>query len=610
MIRQQSAARRVSFAGRCGCFAAALGLAVAVGAAPARAQVLQQVPSDALVVIKVGNLKAVSDKVAKFSEAVGLAAVAPEFANPLASMQDGLGAKNGMDTAGEMAIVMTRPADPKKEKGDDLALMLLPVSDYKAFIANYADAKTDGAVTTFKDPKNGRVKYAAEWGKYAAVAMNRKVLDKKPTGLKLSGLAAKEAKEKDAFIFANIPALGELALPELAKARTKVMAEVDKELGQDADAKQFTGVAKAAIGQAIGVAEGFLRDASAASLSLHLNDKGLSTTAMAEFKPNTYGAELAAGVKNTDQPLMSGLPARKYFAVGGIVNAPETTSKMVGTLLDPIGKELAATEAGKSFAEAIEALKKGMASTKSAAFGYPMPTGALGADSVVQSISVVKGDAKTIHESQRKTMQAIADVIKLIPEQPGAPKMAYEFAPGGKTLGEVKLDTYAFNLQMDENNPQAAQAQQMMAFVYGPNGMGGVMGQLDKDTFVMVQGANDKTIEEAIKAAKAAKDPLSDQPAIKSVTAQLPAKRALVEYLFLDNMINAGVRYAQGFGLQVKMKLPADLPPIGVSAGSEGTALRFDAFVPTQTVQSVVAAGMQAFMEFQGGGAPGGPDGL
>ncbi len=54
---------------------AAVAVVVAFAGQAARAQVLQQVPSDAMVVFKVSNLKAVSDKVAKFSEALGLAAM-------------------------------------------------------------------------------------------------------------------------------------------------------------------------------------------------------------------------------------------------------------------------------------------------------------------------------------------------------------------------------------------------------------------------------------------------------------------------------------------------------------------------------------------------------
>src|SRR5688572_33470642 len=109
---------RQRFAKRAAAVLVVAAIAILPGRA-AQAQVLDQVPSDALVVIKIGNLKAVSDKVAKFAEAVGLAAVSPEFANPLASMQEHMKIKNGLDTSGEVAILMLKPADKEKDAGEE-----------------------------------------------------------------------------------------------------------------------------------------------------------------------------------------------------------------------------------------------------------------------------------------------------------------------------------------------------------------------------------------------------------------------------------------------------------------------------------------------------------
>jgi len=89
------------------------------------------------------------------------------------------------------------------------------------------------------------------------------------------------------------------------------------------------------------------------------------------------------------------------------------------------------------------------------------------------------------------------------------------------------------------------------------------------------------------------------------VAAQLPANPTLVYYVSLDNIVSTAVRYAQGFGLPIKMKLPQDLPPIGIAAGAEGSVIRFDAFVPTETVQSLIAAGIQAYTQMQGGAGGG-----
>ena len=584
------------------------GLVALSATVPARAQVLEQVPSDALVVIKVSNLKAVSDKVAKFGSALGIDAMVPAFGDPLGALQENMQITQGLDTAGEMAFVFVKPAEGTSP--EQSMIVLVPTADYKAFLGNFQGAKTAGAVTSFTPEGGGQEVHVANWGKYAAVAPSKAMLAKKPAGLKLSGLAAKEAKERDAFVFANIPVLKDMALPHLTNLRTEAIEGIEREMGANEDAKEYTGVAKAAVGQLLNSAEGFLNDATAVSMSLHLTDDGLSMTTMAEFKPDSNLGKTVAQFKNTDQPLMAGLPTanRKYFAFGGMVNDPEVAGKILGDFLDPINKELAGTPKGKGVSEAIDAMKRSMTATKTIAFGYPAPTGAIGADSIVQSVMVAQGDAKALHEAQKTMLRSMSDLMKAMPNQAGT--FDYEYAAAGKTVGALKLDTYTYKMTPDPNNPQAAQAQQMMDMMYGPNGMAGVFGPIDNDTYIVVQGGTDKLLADAVKSAQDPKDTLSADPGVKMVAGHLPKSRILVEYVKLDNIITAGVKYAQGFNVPIKMQLPPNLPPIGVSMASEGSAVRVDGFLPTQLVQSIVAAGMQTFMQMQGEGGGGGPDGL
>lgn len=580
---------------------------VTLSGATSKAQVLDQVPPDAMVVLKVSNLKVVSDKVAQFGTALGLDAMVPAFADPLAALQEGMQISQGLDTSGEMAFAFIKPAEG--EEPFESMVALLPTSDYKAFLGNFENTKTAGAITSFT-PEGGQEVHVANWGKYAAVASNKTLLAKKPAGLKLSGLAARQAKERDAILLANIPVIRDMVMPHLTAAREEAMEGIEQEVGSNEDAKEFTGVIKAAVNQFMNSAEGFLNDATAASISFHLSDEGIATTLMAEFKPESNSGEITKQLKNTDQPLMAGLPTgnRKYFAFGGMVNDPEVATQLMGDFLDPISKELAGTESGKEIADAIEAMKKSTAATKSVAFGYPAPTGAIGADSIIQSVMVVQGDAKQVHTAQKTMLQSIADVMKMVPQEGGA--FGYEYAPGGKTIGSLKLDTYTYTMKPDPNNPQAAQAEEMMKMVYGPKGMSGVFGPVDNDTYLIVQGGTDKLLADAVKAAQNPKDTLSDDPGVKMVAAHLPKSRIGVEYIKLDNMITAGVKYAQGFNVPIKMQLPPNLPPIGMSLASEGSAVRIDGFLPTQLVQSIVAAGMQTFMQMQEGGGDGGPDGL
>lgn len=745
--------------------------------AAARAQgVLDQVPADALVVIKINRLDQTNQKAGKWTEALGLAQLSPEAADPLGALQSKIGVKEGIDRKGDAAIVFLDPAkvfgakaaprananranaDPDAA-GDDAAeeddggngndgpqnmLILVPTTDYKAFTGGLPNPKTEGNVTTFHTDENeDEPGYVANWGKFAAISPSKALVQNKPQGgLKVSGLAARELKEKDIVIYANLPAIKAKALPAMQKLRqqmkemqasggnpfsTKTEVEIDADAepaaadadadsasekppaapfgtrrnaprqgdrkapparrpgqpgaraddavqvvpaaafqpqrqprqpqrqprrpvparrpqparepeptedaaddaapdadpdepsarddnGQDANQQQMAQAMMAMMDSYFAIAERVLNDGQAATISFTLSDEGLNTTTLAEFTPNSYMGKIAQGLKNSDQGMLAGLPDRKYFAFGGGTISPQAMNQLLTDLIQPMVKQLQAAQANGGAGPAdgakgnpqefLNATRQILDNSKSVAFGYTVPTGALGAESVVQAVTVVHGNAKAIAQAERKALSNMNFMFQAMPQAGGA--MAFEMTEGSKTVGGVKLDQYKFNMAMDENDPRAAQLQQTMNLIYGPNGMAGYMGAVNDNAFLMVQGGTDKLLADSVAAAQKNQDVLSRSAPVQAVRGELPKSRAVEAYIALDQIISSGVKYAQGMGMPMKMQLPQGLPPIGITAGSEGNAVRFDSHVPTSLIQSVVAAGMQAYMQLQGGGAPDG----
>src|SRR5215204_2363702 len=76
----------------------------------ASAQVLQNVPNDAVLVIKIKNLKDVSTKVAALAQQLGVAGLNPAMADPLAAVQQKSGITNGLDQNGDIAIYVPSSA--------------------------------------------------------------------------------------------------------------------------------------------------------------------------------------------------------------------------------------------------------------------------------------------------------------------------------------------------------------------------------------------------------------------------------------------------------------------------------------------------------------------
>jgi hypothetical protein len=161
----------------------------------------------------------------------------------------------------------------------------------------------------------------------------------------------------------------------------------------------------------------------------------------------------------------------------------------------------------------------------------------------------------------------------------------------------------AIQLNFDRTTPQGAQAAQAMDIFYGPGGLNGYVGAVDDKTMVATMGGGDELLASAIASAKQNDAKLADQAPIKTVASQLPPKRAGVFYVAVDNIIATGMAVAAQQGMAMPFKLPPDLPPLGFSAGTEGSALRIDMHISADLISSLMAAGMQ-MRQMMGGGPP------
>jgi len=582
----------------------------------ARAQVLDYVPADALAVVKVNKLADVNAKVIKLANELGLAQMQPALADPLATLMDKAGWKNGLDKTGDAAIViMGGPAKAGPRGMRPEMLVLLPVTDYAAFVANFANPVVEGEITQVTVPNTPRPQFVTHWGKYAAMTNTKTVVAQKPEGLKISSpVIAKEFESKDVVLFANMPALREKALPQIRKFRDMMMTRMKT---QQAKMGPYGNMAEAAIGQEFAAVEAFIRDSTGAALSLNISDAGLNFAGVADFAPESYLGQNIAKIESTDDSGLAGLPNGKYIAYGGYKMSP-ALGKMLMDFTTPIIKSMAhENEMGPM----VENMQKMIMSSKSATMGIVAPRGALGTTSLVQGYTITHGDATAIANGMRQyfTMLGTALVPPASAPAPAttapaeaAPNVTFhtDVKANAKVVDGISFDMYSLQIAMNPRNPQEAQAAQGLAFLYGPNGMTYYMGVINDQTVLTVMG-NDNLLGDAVTSAKANTDVLGQKANVKAVAAQLPKNHVAIGYFALDELLTTVATYAAQFGFPVNLQLPPDLPPIGMAVTTENSSARAEAHVPTQLVQSIVAAVMQTMMQMQGGqGGPGAPGAL
>jgi hypothetical protein len=311
-------------------------------------------------------------------------------------------------------------------------------------------------------------------------------------------------------------------------------------------------------------------------------------------------------MKNSDASMLAGLPAAQYLFYGGGAGNGKAILKLFTDFTDPMLKEVVALGPDmKPIQDYIDALKTNLGSVTSQSFGMVAPTGAIGTDPLFQFIIVQGGDAKTLLASSKIMMESQPAIMKAF-NAPGADNMKPTWTDNAKTVDGVSFDQVITKVDMNAQNPMAMQQAQMMSLMYGPQGAVIDYGIVDDTHLLAVSGIKDETISAAIKAVKDNAAPLADNANVKAVAAQLPKQRSMAFYIAIGDIASTGLNYARQFGFAMPLQIPPDLPPIGVTASTEGTAIRFDSHIPETLVQSLVAAGLQMKMQQQQGQGAGG----
>jgi len=580
---------------------------------PARADVLDQMPADSAIVLKLNHISDTNSRLSALLQQLGVTDLVPTMKDPLQSLKDASGLGAGIDANRDAGAFFTAENLTNGMQGSMAGVALLPVSDYKAFLASATVVRTenDTTIVHFKDQETDV--FVQQWGDYAALAGSKDSLSVKHDGLKPTGTSAKEFADDDVILFTNFAALKEKLLPKLDDGEKQMTDMVEKQLTDPAKQK----AADAAIKQLIQAAREFLTDAQGSAVGLTIGDRGIKGSLTVDFAPDTYLGKLASTLKQTDGSLLTGLPSATYLAFGGFVQDPAWSSKLFDDLVNPIAAELPGLgDDGKKIIDMISAAKGALSTAEGGSFGVVSPTEALGQGSLVQEVFVMRGDSAKIKEAQGKAMGLTGDLMsvfaQLTPHVQGGGGGNANAQPDlfkttvtadYKNISGVSLDRVQVQVNPDNTSQQAMQMGQAFSMMYGPDGINAVGAAIDPKTFIGAIGAPDALLTDAIAAVKSDQDVLTDT--VKQINTQLPKKRAIAEYFGLGQYASTLLSYMKANGVPVNITIPANLPPLGVTVGAEDSSLRMDGYVPLPLIQGLVQAGMSAYLQFhgqQGGG--------
>ena len=346
------------------------------------AQSLLSVPDNAIAMIKVNNLEQTSRKAGSLLKQWGLVALNPMLADPLTSLQTMTNLSQGVNRAGEAAMIFINPQagnQPRQPAEGEPYIILVPVSDYDAFLKNFPDAATEEDMTSATLPLAQQNCFITKWDNYAAISPQRALLATRPKSTNASGLAAKELAGKDIIAYINFPGFKAQAQQGLGFVRMLAIGSLDQSVGQDPEKAKLLPVAKAAMAQLFNGLDHFINETKAMTVGLQLSDNGVQTTFVSEFDPKSYLGQIASSWKNSNANFLTGLPDGNYAMIGSVALDGATFVKLVDDATGPVVPELVkAGDAGKSLLDCIAGVKLLWTSCKSEAFGLTASSGKAG----------------------------------------------------------------------------------------------------------------------------------------------------------------------------------------------------------------------------------------
>lgn len=592
--------------GRAARLALAVGAALGVLAAGAQASppLLEQMPDNAGIVIAIPNPKAMEKNLQALTAAV-------EIPIPPVGVEDLLaiaGFMDGVSPDRALGVTLLFPSDPNAdlpENGDEMAVVLLPVTNYADFVANLnakaEDAGDDGVLeatgpdgeTVFvRDLKNG----------YAALGKSRKTLAGFRAGKAdaITGRAGAMGNallgSSDLVTVVNVDVLR----PFMQKAIDRAKLEAKERMaalpmGADAGPNLDSPLAN-------WMQETLTRDTRMLVGGLKLSSMGVSLDLSASFNPGSYLSKVFAAEGKAGE-LLQHLPSSQPYL---LALALDTSSPALKQFFKDFGEKVRASgRAGEEMPEGFFGAPLGTGDGQSALIGFN-PGLVMGAGLMTSAVGYTK--SATPDAVVEATKKAIEDLNGFDSDDL---TISTKFGPTPAPIGSAKIPADAWEVRLTPRggNVQAAQG---LNWIFGPTGgPAGYVAKAPHGVFT-TYSRNSILLTAAMQARESGKH-LGEDAMIKQVGGLLAPGRMAEIYVGSKSIVDLAVPAMAMFtGAQVDpASIPAAIPPVAATVASKSGEAQFSVFVPAPVIKVGAAVAQklrEAQMKFEQMGNPDGND--
>lgn len=585
-------------------------------AGQARAQqlpdVLDQAAADSEIIFVVPNLAATSKKITQFVEALGFKDI-QELANPLATLKKEIGIDKGLDENGAMVITISGIVNAVQQGQEPAMAVLVPVSDYKAFVGNFQGKEENGlTVLTMPHGDSGFAKKVGNYclmGPTAEVIANYKGGGAKAALAKSAGmLGVKQLASNDISIYINMKALGAQLRPMLKEVYDEAKRELGNFDGGGPEAKMMD-LAKGVIGVYFDTIDAMLRDGDAVVFGADMSTKGVGFTMNAQFREGSPLAKMFPGGMGDAASMMAKLPNNPYLmAMAFDMNGIDFQG-----MLDEFSKRF---PQDNWLADIIKTATPTIPLTKKMASVYYAPANAASLVGGMSSVSVIETTNGAAYGKATKDYFAGMSKIKMDLGEVDGTKLNFGFtttfkenalSPEAAANVGAKVDEYVVKLDMPkELMEQIGDAGNMVNMMLRQTGY---IATVDK-TVMMTTTVDTNLLKVGVEAMKQ-NNGLGATNLIKQVRENgLPANANYEAYINVGSLaalFNQFSALAQMFQADIpeipQIEVPNNLPPLAMGGQVEAGGMSARFYVPMPVINWVKDIAMK-FQAGEDGAAP------
>jgi hypothetical protein len=593
------------------CVAALVAVQVAGAGVPAA---LSQAPAGAQVVIIIPNMSEFSGKLAMLNQTLGLNE--DELTDALGAFKAEVGITEGLDDSGSALFVIQDLATAIENDQEPDVLMVLPVTDYQAFIASFQEegaAPAAEGVTAVVLP-DGQDGFAKESGGYAILGNTQEAVanyapggDADAIGARVGELGQHYLDKGDVAAYVDLAALA----PALNKAIDEGIAEMKSEFDQmaqggmmqasDLETMQVMMTLYATAGKAIvNSADGFVA-------ALDISEHGIGITDAIQFKPDSPVLKYLPGGGAGTSSILARLPKGPYIAAG----AYDAQSLAFSELMEAVMAELPVGKAE------FDVYRKAMPLVKqiqqyAGVFYTPDPNALMTGSGALNMIQTYKVNDSAAYLKQTKEYISGMNGVSIPVAMPGSEgepaAMTYttSYTDNALQLDGVQVDQYSMQVQMPpqmmmQMGPAAGMMQMFTNFSgYATEADGHYLASTTLDQQLITSGL----------ATGKSGDGMGTGDALAEVREKaVPPGGAAEVYISFAGIIDTVGPMAAMFGMPA-IQAPEDLPPVAMGLGIKGNSSAARFYVPNETTKFIIDTVKDVQAQMMGGpGGPGGPGG-